>query len=108
MDNQNSQKTKKDLSPAEVRKIADLANIHIDDSELEKYGKWISDILEYVDQLGEVDTSKFEFKSQSQLQNVMRLDKVVKSLTQEQAVSGRKDSAKNGYFTIKSVFTPSE
>lgn len=104
MTNKNGKK----LTKEQIRKIADLANIHIDDSELEKYGKWISDILQYVEMLGEVDTSKVEFKSQVELTNILRKDKPEPSLTQEQAISGRKESSKDGYFEIDSVFTPSE
>lgn len=98
----------KKLTKEEVRKIADLANIHIDDNELEKYGKWISDILQYVEMLGEVDTSKVEFKSQVELTNILRKDEPEPGLTQEQAVSGRKEDSEDGYFEIDSVFTPSE
>ena len=105
-------KTKKKLTKEEVRKIADLANIHIDDSELDKYGGWITDILEYVNMLDEVDTSDFKYESHVELTNVLRKDETEPSLTQEQATSGRKDAKKNGvkdgYFTIDAVLQPSE
>jgi aspartyl-tRNA(Asn)/glutamyl-tRNA(Gln) amidotransferase subunit C len=105
-------KDKKKLTKEEVRKIADLANIHIEDSELEKYGEWITDILEYVNLLDEVDASDFEYQSHVELTNVLREDEVEPSLTQDQATSGRKDAKKNGvkdgYFVIDAVLQPSE
>jgi len=103
---------KKKLTKEEVRKIADLANIHIEEAELEKYGEWITDILGYVDMLDDIDDSDFEYEPQVELTNVLREDKAEESLTQEEATSGRKDAKKNGikngYFTIDAVLQPSE
>ena len=96
-------KEKKQITKKEVRKIAGLANIDIEESELEKYSKWISDILEYVDMLSEVDTGDSEFKTQVDLKNVLRKDKVKPGLTQKQALSNRKKQLKNGNIVIKAV-----
>ena len=46
------------LSKVEVQKIALLARIELKDEELEKYGKELSSILEYVDKLQKADTSQ--------------------------------------------------
>ncbi|MFC1612302.1 Asp-tRNA(Asn)/Glu-tRNA(Gln) amidotransferase subunit GatC [Patescibacteria group bacterium] len=46
------------LSKEEVQKIALLARIELKDEELEKYGKQLSSILEYVNKLQKADTSE--------------------------------------------------
>jgi aspartyl-tRNA(Asn)/glutamyl-tRNA(Gln) amidotransferase subunit C len=45
------------LSKEEVQKIALLARIELKDAEIEKYRDQLSDILEYVNKLQEVDTA---------------------------------------------------
>ena len=44
------------LSPAQVRHIATLARLTIDDAEVEKFAKELSAILDYVEKLKEVET----------------------------------------------------
>jgi len=103
--------SKKKLTKEEIRKIADLANIHIDDLELEKYGEWIAEILEYVKMLDDIDISDFKYEPHVELTNVLREDITEPSLTQEQATSGRRNAKKNGikdgYFTIDAVLQSS-
>lgn len=45
------------LSRQEVEKIARLARLSLSDAEIEKYRSQLSDVLTYVDQLKELDTS---------------------------------------------------
>lgn len=52
-----------------VRKVARLANIEIQDNQIEKIGKEISGILQWVEQLAEVDTDNVE-----PLANVVNID----------------------------------
>ncbi len=46
----------KTLSRDEILHIAKLANISLSDDEIERYAVQLSEILKYVDKLGEVDT----------------------------------------------------
>ncbi len=46
------------LTLSEIRKIADLAHIKMEDSEYEKLAKEINKILEMISQMQSVDTSK--------------------------------------------------
>ena len=48
------------LSKEEVQKIATLARLEISDEETEKYAGELSAILDYADQLSEVDTKDVE------------------------------------------------
>lgn len=52
-----------------VRKVARLANIEIQDDQIEKIGAQLSGILQWVEQLGEVDTDNVE-----PLANVVNID----------------------------------
>jgi aspartyl-tRNA(Asn)/glutamyl-tRNA(Gln) amidotransferase subunit C len=45
-----------ELSREEMEKISRLARIELDDTEIEKYRHEMSDVLNYVAQLNEVDT----------------------------------------------------
>ena len=48
------------LKPEDVRDIAHLARLHIDDDALEQYVADLSSILELVDQMNQVDSSGVE------------------------------------------------
>ena len=52
-----------------VRKVAHLANIDVTDQELDRVAPQLSGILEWVEQLGEVDTENVE-----PLANVVNID----------------------------------
>lgn len=52
-----------------VRKVARLANIEVTDEHIEAMGPQLSGILEWVEQLGEVDTDNVE-----PLANVVNID----------------------------------
>lgn len=47
----------KKLTQKEIQKIADLAQLYLSQEELAELGPQLSEILTYVDQLSEVDTS---------------------------------------------------
>ena len=92
------------IKKSQVRHVAKLANLSLSEKEVKMFQKQLSDILEYVDQLDELDTENVKPTSQvTGLENVFREDKVKPSLTQAQALSGTKRK-KNGYFEVKSVF----
>ena len=48
------------LKTEDVRNIAHLARLHIDDAEIERYAAELSSILDLVDQMNAVDTSGVE------------------------------------------------
>ena len=63
------------LSKQEIQHIAKLARLELTDAELEKYGGQLSAVLNYIDQLKEVDVKGVEPTAQvTGLENVLRDD----------------------------------
>jgi aspartyl-tRNA(Asn)/glutamyl-tRNA(Gln) amidotransferase subunit C len=68
------------LSKTDVEYIAKLARLSLDDAEKEKFARQLSDVLEYVELLKEVDTDNVEPMAQvTGLVGVTREDKIEKS-----------------------------
>lgn len=64
------------LTHDDVLKLAKLSRLRLSDQEVEKYQSELSEILEYVHKLYEVDTAGLEPTYQvTGLKNVMRADK---------------------------------
>lgn len=92
------------LTIDEVKHVAELAKLKLTSKELKKIQMQLSQILEYVGQLSEVDTKGVEPTSQvTGLENVFRQDETCPSLTQEEVLSGTKQ-VENGFFKIKAIF----
>ncbi|WP_276301035.1 Asp-tRNA(Asn)/Glu-tRNA(Gln) amidotransferase subunit GatC [Halorussus lipolyticus] len=79
--------------PEEVRHVADLARVGLDDDEVERFTDQFADILDYFETLEEVP----EVERESDLVNVMREDEVRDSLSQEDALSNAPET-EDGYF----------
>ena len=63
------------LTKQQVQQIATLARLGLSEKEKEKFQKELSSILDWVEQLSEVDTKKVEPMGQvTGLENVMRED----------------------------------
>lgn len=63
------------ISPDETRKIANLAKLELDEKEIDKYSKHLSNVLRYIEELSEVDIKNTEPTSQTTgLTNVLRDD----------------------------------
>lgn len=89
----------------DVKHVAKLANLVIPDSQIKKFEKQLSSILDHIGKLQEVKTEKVTETSQvTGLENVMREDNVIleRTLTQEEALSNTK-SSQNGLFKVKGV-----
>lgn len=94
---------KPQITKSDVEKIAKLARIELDEAEKEKFTRQFEDILAFVNELQEVDTSDVEEISQiAGLENVWSEDEAGKSLTNEQALKNAPASEK-GYFKVKEV-----
>lgn len=93
------------LTKPQVQHISELAKLNLSDKEIEKFRRQLSSILEYVELLNEVDTSKVEPTAQTTgLKNVTREDKPQEGecLTQEE-VLGNAPGTKNGYVKTNTV-----
>jgi aspartyl-tRNA(Asn)/glutamyl-tRNA(Gln) amidotransferase subunit C len=88
----------------DVKKIAKLASLTLTAEEEIKFEKQLSDILQYVEKLNEVDVTNVEPTSQiTGLENITRNDDFTSEmLTQEQALSGT-SSKHNGMFKVKAL-----
>lgn len=94
------------LSKSEVEKIAQLARIEITDAEAEKYSKELSDILEFVKKLNEVDTEKIEpVACITNGKNITREDKIIetKDDTKNRIINNFPEK-KDRFDKVKAVF----
>lgn len=91
-----------------IKKIAHLARLEFDESSAEKMSKDMSQILDWVKQLNEVDTEGVEpLTTMSSEVNVMREDKVGPHLSHEEALKNapKRDS---DYFLVPKVLESNE
>lgn len=94
---------KANISKSDVEKIAYLARIELDEAEKEKFTRQFENILAFVNELQNVDTSGVEEISQiAGLENVWREDEAGKSLSNEEALKNAPASEK-GYFKVKEI-----
>lgn len=88
----------------DVRRVAKLANLPLTSQEEEKYSQQLSKILDYIDQLNKVDTSKVEpTYNVSGQKNVKRADGIGECQAQNDAIFNAL-SKKEGFFSIKKIF----
>jgi aspartyl-tRNA(Asn)/glutamyl-tRNA(Gln) amidotransferase subunit C len=80
-----------------VSHVAKLANLQITKDEEQKLESQLSEVLDYIEMLNEVDTENVEPTSQvTGLENVTREDVASDSLSQEQALANTKETH-NGF-----------
>jgi len=86
-----------------VPHITKLANLQLKPEEIAKFEKQLSEVLEYVKKLDEVDVTDIEPTSQvTGLENVLRKDIPGQSLSQEEAIVNAKQTH-NGLFKVKGI-----
>jgi len=92
------------LNKKDVEYVARLAKLSLGQKEILKYQKQLSEIVSYVSELSEVDTSNVEPTSQTTgLTDVYRLDELSSDgLTQNEALSGT-EKIHNGYFVVPQI-----
>jgi aspartyl-tRNA(Asn)/glutamyl-tRNA(Gln) amidotransferase subunit C len=91
------------LSKEEVKHIAGLARVGLDEKEVEKYSKDISSILDWVEQLKEVDVSGVEPTAHiTGLENVEREDRVG-DFGNKEGIIKLFPEEKDGYNKVKSI-----
>jgi aspartyl-tRNA(Asn)/glutamyl-tRNA(Gln) amidotransferase subunit C len=93
------------LTKDEVIKIAQLARIELTEAEVEKFQKELSTVLDYVEELKQVDVTGLEEVSQvTGLVNVQRDDKVVEP-TEEllEDIFKNAPEMKDGYYKVKAI-----
>lgn len=81
------------VGPEEVRHVADLARVDLDDEEVDRFTEQFADILESFDRLDAVP----EVDRDEELANVMRPDEPHECLSQEEALQNAPES-EEGHF----------
>ena len=95
------------LSEKDVGHVAKLAKLKLSKEEIKKFKSQLSTVIEFVEELNEVDTDNVEPTSQTTgLINVFRKDEIKTEdcLDKEEATSGT-DNVKNFYFVVPGVFS---
>jgi aspartyl-tRNA(Asn)/glutamyl-tRNA(Gln) amidotransferase subunit C len=91
------------LSVDEVRYIARLARLHVSDEEVEQLAREMGKVLDYVDQLNQLDTSDVPpMLHVLDFYNVFREDAAVQRITHEDALRNAPD-ADGDYFRVPKV-----
>jgi aspartyl-tRNA(Asn)/glutamyl-tRNA(Gln) amidotransferase subunit C len=85
------------LTRSQVQHVAQLARLGLTDDEMEALASELSSILEYIDQLEQLDTSSIAPTAQvGELVDVMRDDEVQPSLDVEEALANA--PSRDGYY----------
>ena len=91
------------LNREEIKHVAGLARLSVDEKEVEVFRRQLSDILTYIGKLNELDTTHTEPTFHVlDLQNVFRKDEVMPSLSREEALSEAPEPA-DGFFRVPKI-----
>jgi aspartyl-tRNA(Asn)/glutamyl-tRNA(Gln) amidotransferase subunit C len=91
------------ISPETIHHIAKLSRLSFSENEIKQYSEQLSAILDYVDQLSELDTTDVSPTSHAlYMANVFREDGVKQSLSSEQIFMNAPDSEET-YFKVPQI-----
>ncbi len=86
------------ISKTDVEHIAMLARLKLSEDEKITYSEQLSNILDYIDKLNELDTADVEPTSHVlEITNVFREDKLQESLHPDEALNNAPDRKDNFY-----------
>ncbi|GAB4111487.1 MAG: Asp-tRNA(Asn)/Glu-tRNA(Gln) amidotransferase subunit GatC [Roseiflexaceae bacterium] len=92
------------LTLAETEHVARLARLRLAPEELEKMREQLSNILDYIEMLQELDVRDVPLTAQvTDMVNMLRPDVVWASLSQEDALANAPAKAE-GMFRVKAIF----
>lgn len=84
------------LTPEQVKKIADLARLELNEADLKKYSEQLSNILEFVETLNKLDVSGIEPTAHAvSVPTPLREDEVVPFQKQGEVFNGAPDREGN-------------
>jgi len=87
----------------DVEHVAKLARLNLTEEEKEKFTRQLGDVLKYVEQMNEVDTTDVEPMAHSiDFVNVMRDDKVVYEQNKETLMQNAPQE-ENGFFKVPKI-----
>lgn len=92
---------KKKATIDEVKHIARLANLPLNEKQIKTLGEELSETIEFIDHLSEINTDNVLPTSQvTGKTNELRQDKITPGLSQKEALKNAKRTH-NGYFVSK-------
>lgn len=84
----------------DVKKVAKLSNLTLTPKEEKEFDEQLNNVVTYIETLNKIDTSKVEPTAQvTGLKNVFQEGNIQDSFSQEEAVSGSKNTH-NGMFVV--------
>lgn len=87
----------------DIKHVAHLARLALSPEEEQKFGPQLSHVLEYMQQLGQLDVSQVEATAHAvPMVNVTRTDEVSPSLSNEEALRNAPARA-NGLFVVPKI-----
>ena len=91
------------ITKEQVKHVANLARLSLDEDEKETYTEQLSKILDYIDKLNEVNTQKIEPMTQPiPTVNVMRVD-IVKKLFERDEMLKNAPVEEYGFFRVPKI-----
>lgn len=91
------------IKKEDIEYIAGLANLKIDDEEIETFTRQLGDILAYVEKLNELDTGGVVPTAYTvPMKNVLREDKVEPSMDRKKVLSNAPDE-RDGQFRVPKI-----
>ena len=94
------------VTVTDVKKIASLANLEFNETDINKYTYHLNAILEYVDKLNEIDTSGVEATYRPiEYPDVFRSDDVLESLPIDKVLQNAPEKTWQ-YFVVPKVVGP--
>jgi aspartyl-tRNA(Asn)/glutamyl-tRNA(Gln) amidotransferase subunit C len=95
------------INQSDIEKVAQLAHLELAEEELKTFGPQIAEIVSYVEQLNEIDTSNVEpalggLTPEGEKTDTSRPDEIAGSLGQKVALAEAPDPA-SGHFRVPKV-----
>ena len=91
------------ITVKDVEHVAKLARLELTEAEKEKFTKQLGDVLKYVEQMTEVDTTNVKPMAHAfDIVNVMRDDKVVSEVSKEELLKNAPEE-ENGFFRVPKI-----
>ena len=95
------------INQSDIEKVGQLAHLELAEEELKTFGSQIAEIVSYVEQLNEVDTSNVEpalggLTPEGERTDTSRQDEIEGSLGQKAALAEAPDPA-SGHFRVPKV-----
>jgi len=95
------------LNEIDIAKVAQLAHLELGEAELKTFGPQITEIVNYVEQLNELDTANVEpaiggLTPEGAKTDASRADEIAGSLGQKEALAEAPDPA-SGHFRVPKV-----